>query len=157
MGTVSSVMASKSGLSIQSSQAGQVTVQRGNYELTAVEAADATLLVRLVKLPAQHRIVSLVVEMDDLDTGVTGVCDVGIEDTIQDPADTTDANLFATGLSMQAASTTRYDVAAAMALAAQDYDRYITIDITTGAATGAAGGIAATLTSRPELGSQFEN
>lgn len=157
MGTVSSVMASKSGLSIQSSQAGQVTVQRGNYELTAAEAGDDTLLIRLVKLPAQHRIVSLVVEMDDLDDGAAGVCDVGIEDTIQDPVDTTDADLFVAGLSMQAASCTRYDVAAAMALPAQDYDRYITVDITTAAGTGAAGGIAATLTSRPELGSQFEN
>ena len=41
-------------------------------------------------------------------------------------------------------------------LVAADNDRYITIDITTAAGTGAAGGVAATLTSRPDLGASFE-
>jgi hypothetical protein len=110
----------------------------------------------MVKLPAQHRIVSLVVENDDLDTGAAGTIDIGLEDDIQDPADTSDATLFGAAVSVQAAAVVRYETQAALELPAVNYDRYITIDIDTAAATGIAAGVAATLTTRPELGSQFD-
>lgn len=157
MARVFSVMGSNAGPSIASAQAGQVTVQRGNYELVGTEAEDNTLEIALVKLPAQHRIVEVIVENDDLDTGATGTFDVGLLDTIQNPADTTDLTLFATGVSMQAAGINRYVSQAAMELGAVNYDRYIVVNINAAATTGAPGGIAATLISRPELGSQFEN
>jgi len=150
-------MGSNAGPSIASAQAGQTVTQRGNYELLAAQAEDDTLLIRLVKLPAQHRMVSLVVENDDLDDAAGLVVDIGLEDTVQDPADTTDATLVATGVTMQAAAVARYETQAMLELAVVNYDRFITIDITTAAGTGAAGGIAATLVSRPELGAQFEN
>jgi len=153
MGTVASVMGSNAGPAISSAQAGQVTVQRGNYELTATEAADDTLNIRLVKLPAGHRIVSLVVEIDDIDSGAAGELAIGVEDTV---GATTNATLCATGQSCQAAAVVRLETAAMLAFAAADNDRYITVGIETAAGTGVAGGIAATLTSRPELGSQFE-
>ncbi len=157
MPIVSSVMGSSAGPAIASAQAGQTTTQRGNYELTGAEAEDDALLIRLVKLPAQHRIVSLVVENDDLDSGSGLVVDVGIEDTVQDPDDSTDANLVATGVTYQAAAVVRYETQAMLEFGVRNYDRFITIDITTAAGTGVPGGIAATLVSRPELGSQFEN
>jgi len=150
-------MGSSAGPAIASAQAGQTTTQRGNYELTGAEAEDDALLIRLVKLPAQHRIVSLVVENDDLDSGSGLVVDVGIEDTVQDPDDSTDANLVATGVTYQAAAVVRYETQAMLEFGVRNYDRFITIDITTAAGTGVPGGIAATLVSRPELGSQFEN
>jgi len=153
MATVASVMGSNAGPAIASAQAGQVTVQRGSYEMIATEPEDNTLSVRMVKLPAQHRIVSLVVENDDLDSGATGTIDIGIED---DVGATSDATLFGAAVSVQAAAVVRYETQAALELAAVDYDRYITIDIDVAATTGLAAGVAATLTSRPELGSQFE-
>jgi hypothetical protein len=157
MGTVASVMGSNAGPAIASAQAGQTVAQRGNYELTAVEAVDDTLVIRLVKLPAQHRIVSLVVEVADLDQGAAGLLDIGVLDIVQDPADTTDLTLVVSGLSMQAASVTRYETQAMLEFPVTNYDRFILVGIATAAATGDVGGIAATLVTRPELGSQFEN
>lgn len=151
MGTVSSVMAEDSGPSIARQQAGGVSVQRGTYELTAAQAEDATLRVRLCKLPAGHRIVDLAFENDDLDSGATGVVDIGVEDTIQDPSDSTSATLFAADRTIQAAGIGSVRSQAAMELGARNYDRYIIMDIATVADTGVAGGVAATLTSRPAL------
>ncbi len=156
MPTVESVMASKSGPAISSAQAGQVTVQRGNYELAAADSEDATLEILVVKLPAQHRLVELIVENDDLDSGATGTVDVGVKDTVQDPSDTTDLTLFATGLSIQAAGINSYQSQATMEFGVTNYDRFIAVNVNAASTTGLAGGIAATLISRPELGSQFE-
>lgn len=156
MPTVESVMASKSGPAIASAQAGQVTVQRGTYELTATQAEDNTLVIRAVKLPAQHRFVQCILENDDLDSGATAELDVGLEDTIQDPADTTDSQLIAAGVSGQGAAAAVLVSQAALELPAVNYDRYITVAVATAATTGLAGGVAVTLFSRPELGSQFE-
>jgi hypothetical protein len=150
-------MGSNAGPSISSAQAGQVTVQRGNYELSTTEAEDATLEIALVKLPAQHRVVELIVENDDIDSGATATFDVGLLDTIQDPTDTTDLTFWATAVSGQAAGINRYISQAAMELAAVNYDRWVVVNILAAATTGVAGGIAATLISRPELGAQFEN
>lgn len=156
MAIFESVMASKSGPAIASAQAGQTVTQRGNYEVVGAELEDNANSVRLVKLPAQHRIVSLCLENDDLDSGAALVFDVGIEDTIQDPADTSNSTLFATGVSGQAAGFNRYESAAIAEFGVTNYDRYVTIDVTTGAGTGLAAGIAATLVTRPHLGDQFE-
>ncbi len=158
MPTIASVMGSNAGPSIASAQAGQVTVQRGNKELTAVQVDDTTLLVRLVKLPAQHRIVSLLIEHDDLDGVTAHAVDIGVEDTVQDPVDTTNLTLIAAAATItQAAGATRYETQAMLEFGVTNYDRFIVVGVETAATTAQAGGIAATLTSRPELGSQFEN
>lgn len=157
MARVFSVMGSNAGPSIASAQAGQVTVQRGNYELAAADSEDNTLEIALVKLPAQHRLVELIVENDDLDSGATGTVDIGLLDTIQDPADTTNLTLFAAAQSVQAAAITRFVSQAMMELAVTNYDRYVVVNVDTASTTGLAGGVAATLITRPELGAQFEN
>lgn len=155
MPTVESILAANP--AIQSAQAGQVTVQRGTYELTAAQAQDATLEVLVVRLPAQHRIVELTVEVDDLDSGATGTVDVGLKDTVQDPADTTDLTLFATGLSIQAASINTYKTQATQEVAAVNYDRYIAVNVNAAATTGIAAGIACELVSRPDLATHEGN
>jgi hypothetical protein len=157
MGTKTSVMGSNAGPAIASAQAGQVTVQRGNKELLATDSEDATLRLRLVKLPAQHRIVSVVLENDDLDGGATGTIDIGVEDSVQDPVDTTNATLIGAAVSVQAAAVVRYETQVMLEFGVTNYDRFIIVDIDVASTTGLVGGIAATLTSRPELGAQFEN
>lgn len=153
MPTIESNMASKSGLAVSSSQAGQATTQSGNYELTKAQTEDATVLLRILKLPASHRIVNLTIANDDLDTGTALVLDIGIEDTV---GDTTNATLFANDSAAgQAAGIADVTSLAALELAAADNARYITIDIGTAATTGIAGGIRAILTSVPEQGAQF--
>ena len=137
--------------SIQSAQAGQVTVQRGTYDLDAVQLADNTTVVRICRLPAGHRIVRGVFETEDLDTGATGAVDIGLEDTVQDPADTTSLQLFDAALSVQIASINLYETAALKELPAVNYDRYILVQLVTAAGTPAAGQIAFELTSRPDL------
>ena len=157
MPTVESVMASKSGLAIASAQAGQTTLQRGSYELTAAESGDNTLVIRLVKIPAQHRLVSLVVEHDALDAGAALLLDFGVEDTVQDPADTSDSTLIATAATIgQAAGTTRYETQAMLEFGVTNYDRFITAEVDTAAGTNAGGTLAANLVTRPELGAQFD-
>jgi hypothetical protein len=155
MPTVESNLAHNPG--IQSAQAGQVTVQRGTYELTAAQAIDDTLLIRTVRLPAQHRMVAVHLEHDDLDMGAAALATFGIEDTVQDPADTTDLVLFESALSIQAAAVVAYKTAAMLELAAVNYDRYLTFGIGVAAATGLVGGIAVELTSRPDLASHEGN
>ena len=157
MATKSSVLGSNSGPAVQSAQAGQVTVVRGTYDLTAADAIDTTLQLRVVKLPAQHRIIDLVLDNGDLDTGTDGAIDIGIEDDIQDPADTTNLLLFATAIDVQTAANRQNVMSyAAAVLAAQNYDRFIVVTWETVAATGLAAQIGLTLTSVPELGSQFD-
>jgi hypothetical protein len=153
MATVESNMASKSGLAVSSSQAGQPTIQSGNYELTKAQAEDATVLLRILKLPAQHRIVGLVLAIDDVSTGADITLDVGIEDTV---GSTTDATLCVDGSALgQAGGVADVTSMAALELAAANNDRYITIDISVAATTGAAGGVRVVLTSVPEQGTQF--
>jgi hypothetical protein len=98
----------------------------------------------------------LCVENEDLDSGATGTVDIGIEDTVQDPADTTDATLFAAAQSVQVAAFNRYESKAIWDLPAVNYDRFIIVDIDVASTTGLAGDVNATLVSRPELGAQFE-
>ena len=153
MATIESNMAAKSGLAVSSSQAGQATTQSGNYELTTAQTEDATVLLRILKLPATHRITNLVIACDDLSTGTDIVLDVGIEDTV---GATTAATLFVNDSTLgQAGGIADVTSLAALELAAADNDRYITIDIGTAATTGIAGGIRAILTSVPEQGTQF--
>ncbi len=157
MPTKETVMASKSGVAIASAQAGQVTIQRGSYLLTAADAIDAALQLRIVKLPAQHRIVDLALDNDSIDTSTGAAIDIGIEDSIQDPADTTNLTLFTSAVDVQTdGNRQKVMTAAAALLAAVDYDRFIVVTIETVATTGEIGYIALTLTSMPELGSQFD-
>jgi hypothetical protein len=157
MATKSSVLGSNSGPAVQTAQAGQVSVVRGSYDLLATDSEDATLQLRVVKLPAQHRIVDLVLDNDDLDGVTAGAINIGIEDSIQDPADTTDLTLFATAVDVQTAANRQNVMSfAAVGLAAQNYDRFIVVTMETVSTTGLVGTLGLTLTSRPELGSQFD-
>jgi len=157
MPALESVMGSNSGPAISSAQAGQTTTQRGNKELLATDSEDVTTQIKLVKLPAQHRIVSLCLENDDLDSGAAGTIDCGILDETQDPVDTTDLTLFVAAQSIQAAAFNRFESQAIAEFGVTNYARFVVVDIDVVSATGLAGGIAATLVSRPELGAQFEN
>ena len=156
MPALETVMGGNSGPSIASAQAGQTTTQQTRISLLGTDSEDVATRIRLLKVPAQHRIVSLVLINEDLDTGATGTIDVGVEDTVQDPADTTDATLFAAAQSVQAAGNNRYENAAIWDFAAANYDRYVIVDVDVVSATGIAADIHATLVTRPELGSQFE-
>ena len=157
MPALETVMGGNSGPSIASAQAGQTTTQHAVLTLLATDSEDVATRMRMLKLPAQHRIVSLAVANEDLDGGATGTMDVGLEDTVQDPADTTNATLFAAAQTIQAAAFTRYETKAIWDVAAVNYDRYIIIDIDVASTTGLAADINATLVSRPELGAQFES
>jgi hypothetical protein len=156
MATVASIMAGKQGPAVASAQAGQVTVQRGTYDLAQPDAEDATIQIRVVKLPAAHRIIGLVLDNPALDVGSAGAIDIGLEDDIQDPGDTTDLTMFATAIDVQTAAN-RQDVMshAAAVLAPQNYDRYIVVTMETVSTTGIADALGLTLTSQPDLGAQF--
>lgn len=157
MATVVSVMGGNSGPAIASAQAGQVTVQRGTYDLLATDAEDAAIQIRVVKLPAGHEIIDLELDNDDLDTGAAGAVDIGIEDSVQDPADTTDLTLFATAIAVQTAANRENVMSfAASRLAPQNYDRFIVVTMQTVSTTGLAGRLGLTLTSKPYLGARFE-
>ncbi len=157
LATAEHVMASNAGPAISSSQAGQVTVQHAQREFTQAEMEAAGTIVAMLKLPAGHRIVNMVMFNDDLDTGATGAVDIGVEDTVQDPADTTDLTLFAIAQDVQTLATvTRFENEAVWDFAAANYDRYVIIQIETVSATGLPGGVSLVLTTRPELGTQFE-
>jgi hypothetical protein len=136
---------------VQSAQAGQPTVQYGTYDTAIVDTQDAANSIRMVRLPAQHRFVSVTLAMPDLDSGATGTFDFGLEDTVQDPADTTNLVLFESATSMQAASFTEYKSQALLAIPAVNYDRYLTINVDVVSATGIVAEIAVELQSRPDL------
>lgn len=157
MATRSTVLGGNSGPSIQSSQAGQVTVQHVKMEVTVAEMEDATFIARMLKLPAGHRLVSLVMFNDDLDSGAGLAFDIGIQDDVQDPSDTSDLTLFASAQDAQTAAVlTRLEGEAIWQFASANYDRFVEIAIETVAATGLIGGISLVLTTRPELGAAFE-
>lgn len=156
MPALETVMGGNSGPAIASAQSGQTVTQQTRITLAATDSEDAATRIRLLKLPAQHRIVSLELLTEDLDSGATGTIDVGVEDTVQDPVDTTDVVLFAAAQSVQAAASNRYTSKAIWDLAVTNYDRFIIVDQDVVSATGLVGDIHATLVSRPELGAQFE-
>lgn len=157
MPALETVMGGNSGPSIASAQSGQTVTVQTRITLLGTDTEDAATVIRLLKVPAQHRIVSLVLVNDDLDDGAAGLIDVGVEDTVQDPADTSDATLFAAALTIQAAGNNRFENAAIWDYASANYDRFVAITIDTVSGTGAAGDLHATLVTRPELGAQFES
>ena len=158
MATTASVMGSKAGPAIASAQAGQVTVVRGSYDLLQPDMEDTTLQLRIVKLPAQHRIVQIILDSEALDAASAGAIDIGVEDDVQDPADTTDLTLFngATGVDVQADQALVLTSLEAINLAPVDYDRFIVVTVETASTTGVAAALGITLFSRPELGDQFD-
>ncbi len=157
MATVASIMGGNSGPAIASAQAGQVTVQRGTYDLLATDSEDAAIQFRMVKLPAQHEILDLVLDNDDLDGVTAGAIDIGIEDSIQDPADTTDLTLFATAVDVQTAANRQNVMSfSAARVAPVNYDRFVVVTMETVSTTGLVGRLGLTLTSKPSLGSQFD-
>lgn len=162
MPTKASIMGGNSGPAIASAQAGQVTVQRGTYDLIATDSEDAAIQLRVVKLPAQHEIVDLVLDNDSLDTASAGAIDIGLEDTVQidldgSADDSTDLLLFATAIDVQTDGN-RQNVMShnAARLGVRNYDRFVVVTMETVSTTGETGRIGLTLTSKPYLGSQFE-
>ena len=123
-----------------------------NYgEYTVATALAATDTIRLCKLPAEHIVVDFIGTTGDLDTNGTPtiVFDVGIEDTVG-ATDDDDAIVAATAVG-QAGGVFRLDEAAAAAIAPVNYDRFVTITVDTGAATGATSIlITGALLSRPQ-------
>jgi hypothetical protein len=152
MATVETVLASKSGPALMSSQAGQAVVQRGTYNVLAAQAEDATLSIRVVKIPAQHRITKVVLSASAMGTSLT--LDVGVEDTV---GATSDPNLFTATPITTGAAGGIVDVTnkAGLDLAAADNNRYLTVDVVVVAGTGADGTIDVLLECIPELGTQF--
>lgn len=156
MPALETVLGGNSGPAIASAQAGQVVTVNTRISLVGADMEDAATFIRLFKLPAQHRIVSLQIVAEDLDMGATGALTIGVEDTVQDPSDTSDLVLFAAAEDVQAALNIRYENAAIWDYAAANYDRFIALAIETVSATGLAGDIHAMLVTRPHLGDQFE-
>lgn len=162
MPTVESVMASSAGPAVGSSQAGQVTVQRGTYDWVAAESEDSAIQVRQVKLPAGHVIIDCVLDNDALDAVSAGAIDIGLEDTIQldnDGAadDSTDLLLFATTIDVQTDGNRQNVMSfAAALLGPRNYDRYVVITMETVSTTGVAVRTGITLTSKPHLGDTFD-
>lgn len=161
MATVTSVMASAAGPAVASAQAGQVTVQRGTYDLIGTDSEDAAIQVRVVKLPAGHVPINLALDNDDLDSGTSGAIDIGLEDDIQldldgGADDSTDLLLFGTAIDVQTAANRQEVMShAAAILTARNYDRYVVVTMETVSGTGLVGTLGLTLTSKPVLGDQF--
>ena len=162
MPTVASVMGGPAGPAVASAQAGQVTVQRGTYDTVATDTEDSAINIRMVKLPAQHEIVDLVLDNGILDSGSAGAIDIGLEDDIQvdldgSADDSTDLLLFATAVDVQSAANRQNVMSfAAAQLGVRNYDRYVVITMETVSTTGLVDRIALTLTSKPSLGAQFD-
>jgi len=154
-------MGSDAGPAVASAQAGQVTVQRGEYDLIGAQTEDATIQVRVVKLPAGHVPIDLVLDNDDLDSGTSGAVDIGLEDTIQldnngDADDSTSLLLFATAIDVQTAANRQNVMSfAAARLTPRNYDRFVVVTMETVSGTGLVGAIGLTLTSKPAIGDQF--
>jgi hypothetical protein len=127
--------------------AGQVDINHGVFSLSANLAASDTI--RLCRLPAGHVPVDFILDSDDVDSGgsPTIAFNVGIEDTIGATTNLT-AFLAATNVG-QAGGLARITTAASRRIAPVDYDRYVTLTVSTGPATGVATGkITGTLFSR---------
>lgn len=162
MPTVEGIMGGNSGPAIASAQAGQVTVQRGSYDTLAGDTEDAAIQIRVVKLPAQHVPVDLVLDNDDMDSDSAGAIDIGIEDTVQIDLDGSDDDstsllLFATAIDVQTAANRQNVMSfAAARFGPRNYDRFVVITMETVSGTGLVGRFGLTLTSKPHLGDQFD-
>lgn len=132
---------------------GNIVVPIGPYEVDAsAEITTASDKLRLGVLPAGHVITDIVFACDELDAGTAVVLDIGIEDTTQDPSDTTDVDALIDGSTVaQAGGVVRMSAIAGLEIAAVNYDRYITATVITPPTTDQDGGIAGWFSYRPEM------
>lgn len=119
--------------------AGCVGINHGVFSLTAALIVNDTI--RICKLPAGEVPVDFILGSDDLDSGGSPaiVLKVGIEDTVGDTSD--DDALILGSTVAQAGGIARMDAVAGRRLAPVQYDRYITIKVSTAPATGATSGV----------------
>ncbi|MGE4072719.1 MAG: hypothetical protein AB7E72_16240 [Lysobacterales bacterium] len=120
---------------------------RVEFDLTAALALNDTI--DMVKLPAGHVPVDLILDTDDLDSGVAAiVLHAGLrkaDGTNDDP----DA-FIASSTVAQAGGVARLSAVAGLRIAAADVDRNVYITVATAPGTGATSGkIGVTLISRP--------
>ncbi len=118
----------------------------------SVEITAANDKLRVAVLPAGHVPVDFFVYMGDLDSATALVWEAGIEDTTQSPSDTTDLDaLVAASTVGQSAGVQRMDEGAGIQIAPVNYDRYVTINITTPPGTDADAVVAGWFSCRPAL------
>ena len=142
-----------SGYSLQECAAGGLRAVQSMIALA--ENPTAADIYRLCPLPAGHRVVDIALVSDDLDSVTDMVVDVGIEDTVQDPSDTTNADAFFDGSTLpQTGGIAHASLVGAVTLAAVDYDRWVTLTVMVDAATFVAGNIGVILTTRQEQPSE---
>lgn len=130
-----------------SANSGPVATRR-EFDLTAALAINDTI--DMVKLPAGHVPVDLILDTDDLDSGGSPaiVLHVGLRkaDGTNDDADA----FIASSTVGQAGGVARMAAVAALRVTKSDSDRNVYITVATGPATGATSGkIGVTLISRP--------
>jgi len=140
---------SNSGYSLQECGAGGLRCVQSVIDVqTEPTEGDS---IRMCKIPAGHRVVDVKLFCDDLDTGTELVLDVGVEDEIQDPSDTTNVDAFLDGTTIgQTGGTATGALKTMFDLGAVPYDRWLAVLWLTDAATFAAGDLGVVLTTRPE-------
>lgn len=139
-----------SGLGAFACEAGEVKAIRGVITLPATLAAAD--VVHMVKLPAEHVPVDVILEADDLDTNGAPaiVLHVGITaDTVGATADP-DAFIAASTVG-QGSGMARMDQLTGPRVASVTNERLVGITVATGAATAAAGDVAVTLFYRAKM------
>ena len=122
--------------------AGCVVTQRFEMALTTPMLALAQIT-EIAKIPADCRVVDIVVDSDDLDTGAGLTFDVGIlsgEFGLDDNGRTMGAEFFAATTVGQAGGAVRSTLKTAYRTTSSDKERGVGIKIT-GAPTGATAGV----------------
>jgi hypothetical protein len=127
------------GFALNSPQLGEVRVEQARATITTEPSAADRIL--MMKLAAGHTVCDAILFSTDMDTGAGLVLDVGILDIFQDPADTTDDDVFfpATTIGQGTTVLERMSNKIGFELAPTNYERTITITWDTVAATFAAG------------------
>jgi len=147
------VHGSNSGYSLNECAAGGLRVIQSVTSYVTNHAAAT--VIRLCKIPAGHAVVDATLFADAIDDVADLVLDIGVEDTIQDPTDTTNVDAFFDGTTLgQAGGIARMTLKTGF-VAAVDYDRWVTATVMTDAATLTTGGeLGIILTTRPEQTSE---
>jgi hypothetical protein len=130
-------------------ESGGVVAVRFSYAVTASIAGTVNDIIELAILPANCRVVDLLLATDDLDTGGSPaiVLDVGImSGAVGDTGTrTVGAEFFSGATTAQAGGVVRPTLKTAFRVAPTSDHRSIGVKIATAAATGAAGELGLTL------------
>lgn len=130
-------------------EAGDVVAQRFSYAVTASIAGTVNDIIEIAVLPAYCRVVDIILDTDDLDTGGSPAIalDVGImSGAVGDGGTrTVGAEFFSGATTAQAGGVVRPTLKTAFRVAPTSDHRSIGVKIATAAATGAAGELALTV------------